>query len=206
MKKLALLGLVLAVAAPAFAQNMVINGDFSAGESNWTRWRAPWGSTEQWDASMGVGRLSGGGGNGSFGWFQVIPTWESEVVRLDGEWRGDIGGTGWAEFMLFSVPVGTSDADIANRIDTGNAGDIAFKKDSWGMNPPTNWGWQMASLSPHPNGNGGIVHNIGWIVVGLKLGGFPIGWVEFDNIVLTPEPTTLLLLGLPALFLRRRRA
>jgi hypothetical protein len=74
------------------------------------------------------------------------------------------------------------------------------------MNPPTAWDWLPASQSPHPQGNHGSVHNIGVIVVGMKLGGFPMGWVQFDNIVLTPEPTTLLLLGIPAIFLRRRRA
>jgi len=31
-----------------------------------------------------------------------------------------------------------------------------------------------------------------------------MGSVSFDNIVLTPEPAMMLLLGIPALFLRRR--
>jgi hypothetical protein len=213
MKKLALVGLVLAMAAPAFAQNMLVNGDFSSGdETGWARWRAPWGSTENWsvadtDGMNGPeGELYGAGGNGSFGWYQIVPTFISETVRLDAIWRGDIGGAGWAELMLFSVPVGTLEADIVTRLDTGAAGDIAYKKDSWGMNPPTAWDWQPASASPHPSGNGGVIHNIGWIVVGMKLGGFPMNWAQFDNIVLTPEPTTLLLLGIPAIFLRRRRA
>ncbi|MDM8004529.1 MAG: hypothetical protein QUV05_00015 [Phycisphaerae bacterium] len=205
MKKVIVI-VILAVATPAFA-NMVVNGDFSNGENGWTRWRATWGTTENWDASTGVGNLYGGGGNGSFGWFQVVPTWVSEFVKVDAMWTGDIGGSGWAEVMLFSVPVGTSDADIANRLDTGAAADIAFKKDSWGMNPPTAWDWQAASLSPHPSGNGGVIHNTeGWIVVGTKLGGFPLGTVNFDNIVLTPEPAAMLLLGLPLLLVRRRRA
>lgn len=212
MKRLVAVLFLLAVVAPASAG--LVNGDFGTGtEAGWSRWRAPWGSTENWlvDPANGVpppcGTLFGGGGNGSFGWFQRIKVIPSEVFQLDADWTGNIGGAGWAEMMFFSCTSGMSDQDVITRIDTGNAADIAFKKDSWGMNPPTQWGWQPASLSPHPGGNHGIIHaTCDEIVVAMKLGGFPMGWVSFDNIRLIPEPATMLLLGIPAVFLRRRRA
>ncbi len=213
MRKLAVVLLLLAVAAPAVAANVVVNGDFNAGEQGWTRWRAPWGAGEQWSITNTgptppEGTLSGvSGQNSSFGWFQRIPAIPSEYYHIDAIWAGDIGGSGWAELMFFSGTSGMSDADVITRIDTGNAADIAYKKDSWGMNPPTAWSWQQASLSPHPGGNGGTIHaDSNEIVIGLKLGGFPLGRVSYDNIVVTPEPVTMLLLGIPAIFLRRRRA
>jgi len=176
----------------AGAQTIVVNGNFNAGEAAWNRWRAPWGSGEQWNIvnagpTPPAGELRGGG-NGSFGWYQIVPAPHNEWVRVDADWAGDIGGTGWAEVTLFSVAPGTDASTIVTRIDTGNASDIAYKKDSWGMNPPTAWGWQPASLSPHPSGNGGVVQSQGWIIIGLKLGGQPMGWVRFDHIALSPAP------------------
>lgn len=208
MKKLMVIAM-LALATPAFA-NVLVNGDWSTGdETGWTRWRAPWGSTEGWAVTSGgptapEGTLFGSGGNGSYGWYQVVAVPASEMVTVTADWKGDIGGAGWAEVMLYTSA--DPNANWGNLADSGGAGDIAFKKDSWGMNPPTAWGWQAASLSPHPSGNGGTIHSLGYVCVALKLGGFPMGTVSFDNIILTPEPAAALLLlaGLP--LLRRRRA
>jgi hypothetical protein len=206
MKKIALIGLlaVVAITSSAVAQNLVVNGDFSNGENGWTRWRAPWGGGETYNTANGTGDLVDNTGDASYGWFQVIPVPASEIVTLDAQWMGDIGGAGWAEVMLWSE---ATTGGEGNRADTGAAADIAFKKDSWGQNtPPTAWSWQAASLSPANGGNAGVVHSLGYVVVAVKSGGFHPGTLSFDNITLTPEPAAALLLlaGLP--MLRRRRA
>jgi len=190
----------------------VVNGDFSAGETGWTRWAAPWGAAN-WTICADGPTLPEGelylmqGQTGSFGWYQVVECPESWICTLSADWMGNIGGAGWAEVMLWSTADPNEDHGL--RADTGNAADIAYKKDSWGMNPPTSWDWEPASLSPHPDGNGGVVHSLGYVVVALKLGSVSGEQVyaEFDNIVLTcvPEPATTLLLGLPLLLIVRRR-
>jgi hypothetical protein len=213
MKKVLILTVILiAVTAPVFAG--IVNGDFNAGENAWTRWRAPWGATEAWNITAAgptppEGTLSGGGGNGSFGWFQAVECPVGMICTVSADWEGNIGGAGWAEVMLWSTNNPLEDFGV--RADTGAAADIAFKKDSWGMNPPTQWSWQPASLSPHPAGNGGTVVSQGIVVVVLKLGGFPIGQASFDNVRLecVPEPSSMLALGTGLLglvgIIRRRR-
>jgi hypothetical protein len=216
MKRVLILSVVLLiVGSSAFAG--LVNGDFSAGEAGWTRWAAPWSVGINW-AITGIGptppeaRASmNPGGQGSFGWYQVYECPAGWVSTVNGMWSGDIGGAGWAEIMLFSVAPGTPDPVIVNKIDTGAAADIAFKKDSWGMNPPVQWGWQPVGLSPHPNGNGGIVTSQGWVVVAIKLGsvtGQPVQ-LAVDNLTswCVPEPASILALsmGLGALLIRRRK-
>lgn len=169
MHKLVVFGLMLALATPAFAG--LINGDWATGdETGWTRWRASWGTTEAWSVTAGgptppEGTLSGGGGSGSFGWFQTIECPVGWTCTVTADWAGNIGGAGWAEVMFWTQ---AAPGGEANRADTGVAADIAFKKDSWGMNPPTQWSWQPAGLSPHPSGNGGTVVSQGYVVVALK--------------------------------------
>ena len=213
MRKMAMIGLV-AMLFTASASAAIVNGDWNAGEAGWTRWAAPWGAGNWAVTANGPTPPEGtaflnGGQQGSFGWIQIVACPESWICTVNADWAGDIDGAGWAEVMLWS----TANPDMAaniNRADVGNAADIAFKKDSWGMNPPTAWGWQPASASPHPGGNGGTVHSLGWAVVALKAGSVSGAavWTSWDNIRLdcTPEPTAALLLGIPALFLRRRRA
>ncbi len=217
MKKVLLFAVALAVIGSSAFAGALVNGDFSAGETGWTRWLAPWSSGVNWGTTSGgptppEGTLSiAQGGTGSFGWYQRFSCPAGYVAVVNALWKGDIGPAGWAEIMLFSVAPGTPDAAIVNIIDTGNAADIAFKKDSWGLNPPTLWTWQAAGLSPLPTGNGGLVFSQGEVVVAIKLGsvsGQPVS-LSVDNVVAccVPEPASILALsmGLGAMLIRRRK-
>jgi hypothetical protein len=221
MTKLCLiLILILGIAAPGFGN--LINGDWSTGdETGWTRWLAPWGSGNcNWAVTFSGPTAPEGtaslwsGDTGSFGWYQMVPCDPGSSCVLSADWAGDINGAGWAEVLFWTTP--NPSEDIGLRTDTGNAADIAFKKDSWGMNPPTAWGWEPANLSPHPSGNGGVLVSQGYVVVALKLGSFSPVWASWDNIRVEctgaeiPEPGALLLasagfLSMSGFAIRRRR-
>ena len=244
MRKIAILcSLALLMFATTAIAESIVNGDFGTGdETGWTRWRAPWGSGEQWSVGpcvgpcnptgcdppceepMGVLALAsndpGPAGTSSFGWYQRIPVIPSEIWYLSGCWCGDVSPNGWAEVMLFTSTEGMSDDDIINRIDTGGADDIAAKKDGWGLNPPDVW--DCDEIGDASTGAYGVIQTpegpvfeihatCAEIVVGLKLGTGTWNpdhdgmYACFDNLSLTPEPTTALLLGLPLLLIRRRR-
>ena len=192
--------LLLGLLTHVRAAEALINGDWSTGdETGWMdgRWSAPWGDANWLVTGTGLtppeGNLHlGTDEQGSFGWYQRVTAPHGAVKRVWADWCGSIGGAGWAEVMLFSIPLGTSDDDIVARIDRGDFLDIAYKKDSWAINPPTTWDWQAASLSPHPWGHGGQVTNIGELVVALKLGSQASNehvWASFDNIALGRDPT-----------------
>jgi len=206
-----LFGLVALLAITAAVNaNVLVNGDFSAGENGWTRWEpAGGGRAGTWTTSSGVGRLDASGKwrDVSYGWYQVVPLPVGTVASVEASWQGQ--DVSWAEVMLWTeAAVGGESV----RADTGAAADIAYKKDGWNLNPPTpTWSWALASLSPLPAGNFGTVVSQGYVVVALKLGLSQwlvpdSDWLEIDNVTLTPEPTALLLLGLPLLLVRRRRA
>ena len=216
MRKLALLSaLALMVSASTVFALPLVNGDFDdpVSENGWTRWRAPWGTNEVWSDPAGPSSGDLGlSGNGSFGWWQRVPVIPSEIYTLQGEWAGDVGGAGWAEVMVFTSTEGLTDSDIASRVDTGAAADIAIKKDSWGLNPPTAWGWEDVNNSKYdesPNPPPFEIHmTCAEAVIALKLGSVEGGgsqWVSYDNLELVPEPAAALLLGLPMLLIRRRR-
>ena len=218
MRKLfVLMAVMLAVSTPALAG--LVNGDWGTGdETGWTRWAAPWGASNyavtvggptppEGTASLNQGQA------GSFGWFQTIAVPVGLKATVFADWEGLIGGTGWAEVMFWTQAVPGGEG---NRADVGAAADIAFKKDSWGMNPPTTWGWQPANASPHPGGNFGTVFSQGFVVVALKLGSSPgpgaPTHTSWDNIRVdyVPEPGSLLalatgLIGFVGLRRMRRR-
>ena len=207
MRKIAAL-MVLFMAAAASA-NLLVNGDWSTGdETGWTQWRAAWGSGETWAVTAAgptqpEGTADSTTDSASFGWYQAITNPGAGPYTLSADWSGDVGGGGWAEVMFFTVPTGTDPAPVA---DAGAAGDIAAKKDSWGLNtPPNNWGWESAALSP-ATGSFNLTAAAGEdVVVALKAGNTAV--VSWDNLVVVPEPATMLLgiSGLALVARRRRR-
>lgn len=143
--------------------------------------------------------------NGSGGVYWRLPAEASEVVSVEGQWTGDVGGAGWAEIITFTCTEGMSDTDIINRLDAGNAGDIVIKKDSWGLNtPPNAWGWEDIALSAVAPLE--IHSTCEEVVIAVKVGDGGGGGtsVTFD-ISYVPEPGTILLLGLPMMLIPRWR-
>ena len=190
---LVMLGLALPVlAAP------VLNGDFSSGETGWTRWSSPWSGPCTWDTTGGTGNLSTSMGN--FGWYQRVTVVPSQEYTLVGSWTGNVGAAGWTEIMVLDCTEALSDAEVVTRIDTGMAADIAVKKDSWGMNPPTAWAWEPVELSPMPGGHALTFQTACTeVVIALKLGAAgDVGTVSFDDLELETEPSAVQLRGLQA--------
>jgi hypothetical protein len=206
MKKVLCVVALLAVTSAAYALP-VVNGDWGTGdETAWTRWRAPWGAGETWAVTNNgptppEGSLSTSQ-SGSFGWYQRVPVIESETYQLVADWAGNVTAPGWAEIGVIMGTDAMDDAAVVGAIDGGQG--IIAKKDGWGLNPPAQWGWEPISLALV---NPDTFHaTSGEVAVFIKLGANP-GSVQLsvDNIELLPEPATALLLGLPILFLRRRR-
>ena len=206
MRKLLCVMAVLALAAPVLGAP-VVNGDFETGdETGWTRWRAPWGNSEVWSVgpggNPGMAGTNSNSGYSSHGWYQRVPVIPSEIYTLVGDWTGDVSAPGWAELGVIICTEGMTDGDIVSAIDGGQG--VVAKKDGWGLNPPDVWGWESITNSLiEPND---IHMTCAEAVVFTKIGS-QAGpcTVSFDNIELVPEPTAALLLGLPILFLRRRR-
>lgn len=206
MKKLALL-LVVAIAVPASA-NMVVNGDWSTGdETGWTQWNAPWGPGVTWSVDLGDGNPAPAGklvtSNSSFGWYQAITVVPGNSYTITADWKGT--NIGWIEVLFFN----DDGRSVYDQLDAPLAGSLIAKRDAGGLGGGPNFGWQSI-LNSQQNPNT-IVATGTTMYVGLKVGavpgyGGPDATGLFDNIVVTPEPATMLLLGLPALFLRRRRA
>lgn len=198
----AVVGLMLLAIVPVASANLVVNGDFSAGETGWTQWNSPWGSGFSWDASSGVGTLSTG--TGSFGWAQAITTVSGQAYTITADWGGD-GDAAWSEILFFN----DDGRSVYDQADAPHDSSILYKIDGWGMNGgyPFDFGPANASqyYAPGPNTNTILATGTTMYVV-LKNGSGGAGVTTmFDNIVVTPEPASLVLLGLAVPFLRRRR-
>jgi len=200
MRKLAVIVAVLSVlgVAETGGAQLIVNGDWSTGdETGWTRWREEPGGGENWAlTSTGPappeGELSFSGFLVAyFGWYQVVDV-SPGIYTLDCLWSGYIFSiSGRSEILFFTVPEGTSSADIELRIRLGVDEDIFSRYDTYD-GPVDMWDW--STPIPFPDGNDGtcVVSGSEDIVVALKIessGTSPI-WVRFDNITLTGETPT----------------
>ncbi len=169
------------------------NPGFDNGLNYWTQWWASWGGNNSYlDTGNGVpAPCLGHSGGGSQGRYQRIVPPSTGTYTVWADWKGD--SISWAEVMFFQISSGASHNDIVSRLDGGAAGDIAYKKDAWGMNPPTTWNWEDARKSKHPQGNKGTITvtsgNV--IIVGTKLGNGGSLW--YDNFEVFGEPTLALI-------------
>jgi len=194
---------LMVISAPAFA---VVNGDFSAGETGWTRWSAGWGSGYVWDTSAGNGRLKTG--NGSFGWYQAIPTTPGQAYTINCIWKAVNGGGTWNEVLFFN----DDGRPIYDQLDAPLNSSILAKVDGWGMNPPQSFDWTspFSGSQWFPNGpkTNTIVATGTKMYIGLKAGasgGVTELW--FDDVTVVPEPASILALvaGFGGLLIRRKR-
>ncbi|GMU24419.1 MAG: hypothetical protein AMXMBFR13_44930 [Phycisphaerae bacterium] len=120
MKGISVTALILsALAVPAFAQNLVVNGGFEAGSTGWTTWRAPWGSGETYDFNnTQAGHLGtkclriSTNGQGSFGVYQQVSVTPGKAYRIDAYWKGQrFGASNWCEILLIDGPFSMAQAD-----------------------------------------------------------------------------------------------
>ena len=198
MRKLLLSVLVVGmIAAPASADLLL---DPAAA----TPWHAPWGDPALVSGGPGDFSMQIPSNNGSAGIFWRLPAWESEIIDVLGQWQGDCGGAGWAEIMVFTSTEGLEDSVVANRMDVGNVADIWVKHDSWGLNGGPAFGPEPYPDAQMPGGQTLPLHaTCNEVIVGLKVGNTAdVNWIGLDYV---PEPVSALLLGLPMLFIRRRR-
>lgn len=205
MKKLFVLAIALMViSAPAFAG--LVNGDFSQGETGWVQIPyGGWGGNGIFSTTGGVGTIALPASGGSVGWYQIVTDIAvGATCKVTADWAGS--NIGWQEVDMWSVAAGTTGTQIYSTFNAGALATTAYKIE--------NKTWSMVAASTNSNSaksyGGTLVNTNGWMVVALKVGKSGASASgSFDNIVLTPEPGSILalmsgLVGLGGMIIRRK--
>ena len=196
MKKLGLFVMVVSiiVGSQVATANLVYNGTFDDGLNGWNQ-SANWyaGTTVAASATPApnarsddpAGVISFGAAYSAGGIYQIIGVAPGTTVQISADWCAEQPGYGWVE-------VGARSWDGVSAIT-----DYGYDTLIGGGNP--NQAWTTVSKSYL------VTTNMLVISLGGGNGGNGAGYRAFDNIVVTPEPATMLMLGLGGLLLRRRR-
>jgi Immunoglobulin domain len=188
----------------ATAQNLISNGDFTAGNlSGWTSTAvAPTTITYEGTAGNPSGAAllarnnSAATANGNY-LYQIIPVVNGAQYKLSAQWKGDLlnGGTGrnWAEVYINFTATNTAFV----------AGTIRYKKatDGGPNDTPMPWDWQDITASPdssNPGPTNGVFTATGdYMTIAFNLGGraqtsnnTQPGYYWVDNVSVTPWPPT----------------
>jgi len=196
------LGSLVAVLAIAGAVNAdLVDGGFEAtGQPvEWVNQIAGWGSgTYNYDATSG-GAHSGsqylnistnGGSNAAY---QIVTVAPNVQINLSWAVKGTASGGYWTEVGWQQLADGATVADPND-----SPINLGVKYSNSGF-PAVPANWTTGNIDLTPTGN--------TIAVFVKCGASGgSNNSSFDSLVLTPEPAAALLLGLPLLFVRRRRA
>ncbi len=194
----------LACTATAFGQYQWTE-DFSTGIGSWTQWTER--GTAQNAAEAGWAHVGGDNFNGGIYKTIALPL-GAGTYTIDGLWKthGTSADSFWAEVLMYE---GVKTLNNGADYNPGQNGTIAdgetlYKNDTW--TTKNGWNGQISATAPVFN-SPSFTTTTGTITLVLKTGNTGgTGAADFDDMSITPEPAAALLLGLPLLFVRRRRA
>ncbi len=137
--------------------NLVANGGFENGSTNWTPWQASWSSGVTYDYNNAeAGRLGSKclkfytASQGSFGVYQQVPVTPGKTYRLDAYWKGkEVGLSNWYELILIDGPFTMDNADQDPGVRDNYM--YAYDKNTFGLTADFGWTWAHDQNAPSLN-------------------------------------------------------
>lgn len=209
MRRMLILAIALMViGVPAFAVNVLTNGDFAQGSTGWTVWNQR--GTITFDASAGDGWTKAANYNG--GIFQQFNVVAGQTYTISGMCKSDpfAANKMWAEVLIINngtqVPV--------NGTDLGPGGSVigCAKEDSWATT--SSWNKSFSQMNVWTKQLSFVAASNKATIV-LKSGNIDgtVTGIRWDNVVVdgvVPEPGSIValmsgLVGFGGLMIRRKR-